>query len=136
VGVFPEKATSGAQTFSVDAALAFLTDGAAFGRILLLRRGPSLSIFPQLTRPSLFGGAHTKGSRKVSMFSCYTSPGVGAKSFSLVQNAFLQANDLPFRDVLTEEEIDAAFVAEDACFGEDEDDVYTPALTLWDGWRR
>ena len=67
------------------------------------------------------------------MFSCYTSPRVGAKSFSLVQNAFLQANDLPFRDVLTEEEIHAAFVAEDACFGEEEDDVYTPALTLW-GW--
>ncbi len=67
------------------------------------------------------------------MFSCYTSPRVGSKSFSLVQNAFLQADDLPFHDVLTEEEIHEAFVAEDACFGEDEDDVYTPALTLW-GW--
>ena len=64
------------------------------------------------------------------MFSSYTSPRVGTKSFSLVQNAFLQADDLPFRDVLTEEEIDAAFVAENACFGEDEDDIYTPALTL------
>ena len=40
---------------------------------------------------------------------------------------------MPFRDVLTEEEIQAAFVAENACFGEDEDDIYTPALTLW-GW--
>ena len=67
------------------------------------------------------------------MFSSYTSPRVGAKSFSLVQNAFLQADGLPFRDVLTEEEIHAAFVAENACFGEHEDDVYTPALTLW-GW--
>ena len=67
------------------------------------------------------------------MFSSYTSPRVGTKSFSLVQNAFLQADDLPFRDVLTEEEIHAAFVAENACFGEDEDDIYTPALTLW-GW--
>jgi len=67
------------------------------------------------------------------MLSSYTSPRVGTKSFSLVQNAFLQAKDLPFNDVLTEEEIDAAFVAEDACFGEDKDDIYTPALTLW-GW--
>jgi len=67
------------------------------------------------------------------MFSSYTSPRFGTKSFSLVQHAFLQADDLPFRDVLTEEEIHAAFIAEDACFGEDEDDVYTPALTLW-GW--
>ena len=67
------------------------------------------------------------------MFSSYSSPRVGTKSFSLVQNAFLQAKDLPFRDVLTEEEIQAAFVAENACFGQDEDDIYTPALTLW-GW--
>ena len=41
------------------------------------------------------------------------------------------ADDLPFHDVLTEEEIHAAFVAEDACFGEHKDDIYTPALTLW-----
>ena len=65
------------------------------------------------------------------MFSSYTSPRVGTKSFSLVQHAFLQANDLPFRDVLPEEEIHAAFIAENACFGEDEDDIYTPSLTLW-----
>jgi hypothetical protein len=67
------------------------------------------------------------------MFSSYTCPRVGTKSFSLVQHAFLQADDLPFRDVPTEEEIQTAFVAEDACFGEDEDDIYTPALTVW-GW--
>ena len=63
----------------------------------------------------------------------YSPPRVGTKSFSLVTNAFLQADDLPFREVLTEEEIHAAFAAENACFGEDEDDIYTPALTLW-GW--
>jgi len=67
------------------------------------------------------------------MFSSYTSARVGTKSFSLVQHAFLQADGLPFRDVLTEEEIHAAFVAKDACFGEDKDDIYTPVLTLW-GW--
>lgn len=63
----------------------------------------------------------------------YSPPRVGTKRFSLVTNAFLQAGDLPFCDVLTEEEIGEAFVAENACFGEEEDDVYTPALTLW-GW--
>ena len=67
------------------------------------------------------------------MSSSYTLRGVGTKSFSVVQNAFLQADGLPFCDVLTKEEIHAAFVAEDACFGEDPDDVYTPELTLW-GW--
>jgi hypothetical protein len=61
----------------------------------------------------------------------YSPPRVGTKSFSLVAHAFLQAEDLPFRDVLTEEEIHEAFVAENACFGEEEDDIYTPALTLW-----
>ena len=63
----------------------------------------------------------------------YCLPRVGTKSFSLVTHAFLQADDLPFRDVLSEEEIDAAFAAENACFGEGEEDIYTPALTLW-GW--
>jgi putative transposase len=63
----------------------------------------------------------------------YSPPRVGTKSFSLVTHAFLQADDLPFRDVLSEETIHAAFVAEDACFGQDEDDIYTPPLTLW-GW--
>jgi hypothetical protein len=67
------------------------------------------------------------------MSSSYTTPRVGTRSFSVVLNGFLQADDLPFPDVLTEEDINAAFVAEDASFGEDEDDVYTPALTLW-GW--
>ena len=52
------------------------------------------------------------------MFSSYTSPGVGTKSFSLVQNAFLQAEGLPFGEVLPEEEIRAAFTAENACFAE------------------
>jgi putative transposase len=67
------------------------------------------------------------------MSTSYSPPRVGAKRFSLVTHAFLQADDLPFRDVLSEEEIREAFVAENACFGEEEDDIYTPALTLW-GW--
>ena len=67
------------------------------------------------------------------MISSCTSARVGTKSFSLLQNAFLQANDLPLQDVLTEEDIAAAFAADDACFGDGTDDVYTPALTLW-GW--
>jgi putative transposase len=67
------------------------------------------------------------------MSPSYSPPRVGTKSFSLVTHAFLQADGLPFQGVLGEEQIDAAFAAENACFGEDEDDIYTPALTLW-GW--
>jgi hypothetical protein len=65
------------------------------------------------------------------MFSSYPSSRVGTKSFSLVQNAFLQADGLPFHDVLSEAEIDEAFAAENACFAEDEADIYSPPLTLW-----
>jgi hypothetical protein len=46
------------------------------------------------------------------MSPSYSPPRVGSKSFSLLNNAFLQSDDLPFRDVLTEEEIHEAFVAE------------------------
>ena len=46
------------------------------------------------------------------MFSSYPSTRVSTKSFSLVQNAFLQADGLPFGDVLSEEEIHEAFAAE------------------------
>jgi hypothetical protein len=65
------------------------------------------------------------------MFSSYPSTGLSTKSFSLVQNAFLQADGLPFGDVLSEAEIHEAFAAENACFAEDEGDIYTPSLTLW-----
>ncbi len=131
--MFAQGVTPLAQTFFVDAARVFLTDCAAFGKILLLRRGPSLSYLAAIDEAFLAFRSHCYGSRKASRFSSYTSPRFGTKSFSLVQNAFLQAEHLPFLDVLTEEEIHAAFVAEDACFGEDEDDIYTPAITLW-GW--
>jgi hypothetical protein len=52
-------------------------------------------------------------------------------SFGLVQGAFLQAEGLPFADVLSEEQIQNAFEEEDALFGQEEGDVYTPPITLW-----
>ena len=53
------------------------------------------------------------------------------QSFSLVRQGFLQADGLPFSDVLSEDDIQQAFAAENACFARDEGDVYTPAITLW-----
>jgi len=49
----------------------------------------------------------------------------------LVRQAFLQADGLPFDDVLSEGDIQQAFEAENACFARDEGDLYTPAVTLW-----
>jgi putative transposase len=53
------------------------------------------------------------------------------QSFDIVRRSFLQADGLPFSDILSEEAIEQAFVEEDALFGEDENSVYTPAITLW-----
>lgn len=62
--------------------------------------------------------------------SYQTDPQLG-QSFRLVQGAFLQADGLPFADVLSEEQIQEAFEEEDALFAQEEDDIYTPSVTLW-----
>jgi len=54
-----------------------------------------------------------------------------AQSFELVRQGFLDAEGLPFSEVLTADQIQHAFEEEDALFGEEEDDVYTAPLTLW-----
>jgi len=51
--------------------------------------------------------------------------------FQWVRQAFLQADGLPFSDVLSEDDIQRAFETENACFAQDEGDIYTPAITLW-----
>ena len=54
-----------------------------------------------------------------------------SKRFRLVLLSFLQRPDLPFADVLSEQAIEKAFDNEDATFAEDQDAVFTPAVTLW-----
>jgi hypothetical protein len=49
----------------------------------------------------------------------------------LVLASFLQRPGLPFADALTEEAIQKAFDDEDAGFSDDQEAVYTPAITLW-----
>jgi putative transposase len=54
------------------------------------------------------------------------------QSFTVVRQGFLQADGLPFSEILSEQQVQEAFEEEeDALFGEDENAVYTPALTLW-----
>jgi len=53
------------------------------------------------------------------------------KQFRLVLTSFLQQPGLPFADALSEEAIDNAFDDEGVTFADDEDAVYTPAVTLW-----
>ncbi len=54
-----------------------------------------------------------------------------SRRFQLVRASFQQHDGLPFADVLTEAQIKEAFAAEGAVFAEAEEDVYTPAVTLW-----
>lgn len=65
------------------------------------------------------------------MFSSYSSGRLLASGFRMVRQAFLQAEGLPFSDVLSEDDIQQAFEAENACFAQHEEDIYTPAITLW-----
>jgi hypothetical protein len=61
----------------------------------------------------------------------YHKPRRRRQSFEVVRRAFLQAEGLPFSDILTGEQIQRAFAETDALFGQEEDDRYTPELTLW-----
>ena len=51
--------------------------------------------------------------------------------FSLVLTSFLQKPGLAFADVLPEERIQQAFDEENVVFAQEDDEVYTPPVTLW-----
>ena len=51
--------------------------------------------------------------------------------FRLILLSVMQAASWPFSDVLTEEEIENAFDDQESWFAQDDDDIFTPALTLW-----
>lgn len=63
--------------------------------------------------------------------SFYPSDPSLPRRFRLIQASFLQHDGLPFADVLPEPTIQQAFADAEADFAQDEEDVYTPALTLW-----
>jgi len=51
--------------------------------------------------------------------------------FRLVLSSVLLEGGLPFSKILTEEEIDEVFDQEASRFAQEEDDIYTPSVTLW-----
>ena len=53
------------------------------------------------------------------------------KGACLVLQPFLQAPGLPFADVLSEEEVQSACVAEGVALGDSGSTIFTPAVTLW-----
>lgn len=59
--------------------------------------------------------------------SCRALP----RRFRVILSSFMQHSSLPFAEVLPEEKIERAFADADVEFAKYDDDVYTPALTLW-----
>ena len=51
--------------------------------------------------------------------------------FSLIHRSLLQSDDLPLQTLVSDQRIAEIFAEQQISFGEDEDAVYTPAITLW-----
>jgi putative transposase len=63
--------------------------------------------------------------------SFYASNGCLPRRFRLILSSFLQHNGLSFAPVLPESTIQEAFADAAVDFARDENDIYTPAVTLW-----
>lgn len=61
----------------------------------------------------------------------YSSGRTLPQRFRVILSSFMQQDGLPFADVLPEETIQQAFADAEADFAQDEENTYTPALTLW-----
>jgi DDE family transposase len=61
----------------------------------------------------------------------YQQPTLPPTQFSLLHRSLLQSSEFPFQTLLSEQRIAEIFEQEQISFGEDEDAVYTPAITLW-----
>ncbi len=71
-------------------------------------------------------------SRKASVMSLsYPSTVRKASDFQSCLAPFLQAPGLPFADVLSEQQVAAAFAEDEVSFGSGDEAIYTPSITLW-----
>lgn len=62
--------------------------------------------------------------------SIYASPSFGSR-FGVILRSYAQDDSLPFASALTEDDFKRVALAERVNFGKQDDDVYTPAVTLW-----
>lgn len=74
------------------------------------------------------------------MHTCQTKEGLVSfctsvrslpQQFRILLASLLQSTGLPFADALSEEAIETAFEEEGVAFAQEDDGVYTPAITLW-----
>jgi len=55
----------------------------------------------------------------------------GSGGFQLIKDSMLQSDELPLAEVLDENDWQQVFDKHEIDFGNDEDAIYTPAITLW-----
>ncbi len=56
---------------------------------------------------------------------------LSSRNFDLIKDSMLQSDELPLVEVLDGNQWQESFVAHEIDFGNDEDAIYTPAITLW-----
>ena len=61
----------------------------------------------------------------------FSTTAAAASPWHPVLAPFLQADGLPFADVLAADDIEQAFAEEQVCFGQRPNSLWTPPLTLW-----
>ena len=79
--------------------------------------------------PSLVVYSRQKTKEGLIMLSYHGRP--LTRRFHLVRSSFMQEPGLAFANVLSEAQVEQAFDQEGVSFAEGEDDVFTPAMTLW-----
>ena len=56
---------------------------------------------------------------------------LGSRNFDLIKDSMLQSEKLPLTEVLDGDQWQEIFDSHEIDFGNDDDAVYTPAITLW-----
>jgi len=124
----------GRRTHSKGTRLRVLTSGSVFKH---RRRGDARLILcgePSLPYPSAnetFLVVAVPFTTKEGFMAFYQPVKELSRRFRLVLTSMMASDRLPFSDVLPEEKIQQAFDEEEADFGQGEDTIYTPAVTLW-----
>ena len=80
---------------------------------------------------TFLGGVEPWLVTKEGLMSFYHGRRFLPQRFRLVLLSVLQASGLPFSEILTEEEIQEAFDEQNCSFAQEDDEIFTPAVTLW-----
>jgi hypothetical protein len=65
------------------------------------------------------------------MFSSTKTSRFNASSFQVIKDAMLQSDELPLSEFIDDQQWQTVFEQHGIDFGNDEDSVYTPAITVW-----